>query len=157
MCSRCALLRDPQQERLFPQGAFQLGGDMPGDVTLSVNERAVYLRGYPAAEFRGENAALLSLEYRLPIVNIERGGGQTPFFWRRLHGAVFAEAGNAWDSGASMARTPSGQWARTQAGHGFCLRLGSAHTPAGCCKGAGRRGRIAAHPERVDAAGVVRN
>lgn len=83
----------------IPQGAFQLGGDMPGDVTLSVSERAVYLRGYAEAEFRGRKAALLSLEYRLPIINIEHGGGQIPFFWRRLHGAVFAEAGNAWDSG----------------------------------------------------------
>jgi hypothetical protein len=33
-------------------------------------------------------------------MNIERGAGQIPFFLRRLHGAVFAEAGNVWDEGA---------------------------------------------------------
>ena len=84
----------------FPQGAFQLGGDMPGDITLSINDHQVYLRGYPTDEFRGKSAALLSLEYRFPIWNIERGFGQTPFFFRRLHGAVFAEAGNTWDEGS---------------------------------------------------------
>ena len=84
----------------FPQGAFQLGGDTPGDVTLSIDDRQVYLRGYPAAEFRGQKIALASLEYRFPIRNIERGGGQTPVFVRRLHGAFFGEAGNAWDDGA---------------------------------------------------------
>ncbi len=81
----------------IPQGAFQLGGDNPGDAPLSIDDRAIYLRGYPANEFRGQSVALASLEYRFPIVNIERGGGQTPFFFRRLHGAVFGEAGNAWD------------------------------------------------------------
>jgi Tol biopolymer transport system component len=84
----------------FPQGAFQLGGDMPGDITLSIDDREVYLRGYPLNQFRGQNAALASLEYRFPIVNIEDGSGQMPVFFRRLHGAVFAEAGNAWDEGA---------------------------------------------------------
>jgi hypothetical protein len=86
--------------RRFPQGAFQLGGDMPGDVTLSIDDRDVYLRGYAFGEFRGRRAGLVSLEYRLPLANIERGTGQGPFFFRRLHGAVFAEAGNAWNEGA---------------------------------------------------------
>ena len=81
----------------IPQGAFQLGGDNPGDITLSIDDTAVYLRGYPANSFRGQKAGLVSLEYRFPIVNIERGSGTIPFFSRRLHGAVFAEAGNAWD------------------------------------------------------------
>jgi Tol biopolymer transport system component len=81
----------------LPQRAFSLGGDSPGDIALSIDDQDVYLRGYPSNEFRGQNAALASLEYRFPIVNIEHGGGQTPVFLRRLHGAVFGEAGNAWD------------------------------------------------------------
>jgi len=81
----------------IPQGAFQLGGDKPGDVTLSIDDTAVYLRRYPVNSFRGQKAGLASLEYRFPITNIERGSGTTPFFSRRPHGAVFAEAGNAWD------------------------------------------------------------
>jgi hypothetical protein len=81
----------------IPQGAFQLGGDNPGDITLSIDDTAVFLRGYPVNSFRGQTAGLVSLEYRFPLANIERGSGTTPFFFRRLHGAVFAEAGNAWD------------------------------------------------------------
>ena len=79
------------------QRAFQLGGDNPGDMTINVNDNNVYLRGYPANQYRGQKVGLASAEYRFPIYNIEWGGGNTPFFFKRVHGAVFAEAGNAWD------------------------------------------------------------
>ena len=82
----------------IPQGAYQLGGDNPGDSTIPVDEESIYLRGYPVNSFRGRKAALASLEYRFPIANIELGISSTPFFFRRAHGAVFAEAGNAWDN-----------------------------------------------------------
>jgi len=82
----------------LPQRAFSLGGDNPGDITLSIDNQDVFLRGYPANEFRGQNAALVSFEYRFPIENVEDGGGQGPLFLRRVHGAVFGEAGNAWDN-----------------------------------------------------------
>jgi len=83
---------------VIPQRAFQLGGDNPGDITINVGEEAVFLRGYPSNEFRGRNAALASLEYRFPVRDIESGiSGNAPLFFRRLHGALFAEAGNAWD------------------------------------------------------------
>ena len=82
---------------VLAQGAFQLGGDNPGDVTINVTDTNVHLRGYPANEYRGQKVGLLSTEYRFPIKNIERGGGNTPFFFKRVHGAVFVEAGNAWD------------------------------------------------------------
>jgi outer membrane protein assembly factor BamA len=83
---------------VIPQGAFQLGGDNPGDITINIENEAVFLRGYPANEFRGRKAALASLEYRFPVTDIESGaGGNAPLFFRRIHGAVFAEAGNAWE------------------------------------------------------------
>ena len=81
----------------LPQGAYQLGGDNPGDMTLSLNERTVTLRGYSANALRGRKAALGSLEYRFPVTNLEKGWNTKPFFYRRFHGAVFFEAGNAWD------------------------------------------------------------
>ncbi len=84
---------------VLPQRAFQLGGDSPGDVTIPVDDESVFLRGYPEHEFRGRKAALASLEYRLPIANIEAGIGDAPIFLRRIHGAVFVESGNAWDEG----------------------------------------------------------
>ncbi len=83
---------------VMPQGAFQVGGDNPGDTLIQVDDEAVYLRGYRINEFRGRKAALASLEYRFPIKDIELGWSSTPLFLRRVHGAVFAEAGNAWDN-----------------------------------------------------------
>jgi WD40 repeat protein len=82
---------------VIPQRAFQLGG-VGGDMTINVDDTNVYLRGYPANKYRGQNAGLATMEYRFPIKNIEWGGGNTPFFFKRVHGAVFAEAGNAWDN-----------------------------------------------------------
>jgi len=84
---------------VIPQGAFQLGGDNPGDTTIFVDDENVFLRGYPINEYRGRKAALASLEYRFPVVDVETGLSNAPVFFRRLHGAVFAEAGNAWDNG----------------------------------------------------------
>lgn len=81
----------------LPQRAFQLGGDSPGDLLISTDDQVVYLRGYPVNVLRGRKAALASLEYRFPIKNLEDGWDSKPWFFRRMHGAVFAEAGDAWN------------------------------------------------------------
>ena len=91
-----------------PQGAYQLGGDNPGDITIALDDQNVTLRGYPINVLRGQKAALGSLEYRFPITAMEQGSDTKPFYYRRLHGAVFAEAGNAWDGayhGADLRRS----------------------------------------------------
>lgn len=80
-----------------PQGVYELGGDTLGDITTTLDDLVVSLRGYPPNVVRGGKVALGTLEYRFPIANLERGADTGPFFSRRLHGAVFAEAGNAWD------------------------------------------------------------
>jgi WD40 repeat protein len=82
---------------VIPQRAFQLGGIGPGDMTISIEQNNVYLRGYPANQYRGQKVGLATMEYRFPIRNLESGVGNMPFFFKRLHGDVFAEAGNAWD------------------------------------------------------------
>jgi hypothetical protein len=82
---------------VIAQRAFQLGGAGPGDMTINIDDNSVFLRGYPANKYRGQKVGLATMEYRFPIQNIEWGGGNTPFFFKRVHGAVFAEAGNAWD------------------------------------------------------------
>ena len=51
---------------VVPQRAFQLGGDSLGDITISLDDEGVYLRGYPVNVLRGQKAALASLEYRFP-------------------------------------------------------------------------------------------
>lgn len=82
---------------LLMQRAFQLGGDNPGDFTLGVEDNSVYLRGYLPNQYRGQKVGLLSTEYRFPVQNLEFGFSNTPFYFKRVHGAVFYEAGNAWD------------------------------------------------------------
>ena len=93
-----------------------LGGETPGDVALTLDAPSLPLRGYPPNAFRGENALLLGLEYRFPLREIGRGGDTAPFFWRRLHGALFVDAGEAWDEGGARAD-------RLHAGVGAELRL----------------------------------
>jgi len=51
------------------------------------------LRGYPSRFATGKYLATGTLEYRAPIWYIFRGFETKPFFWDRLHGAVFADAG----------------------------------------------------------------
>lgn len=80
-----------------PQGVFELGGDPLGEITTTLDDAYLSLRGYPLNVLRGRKAAVGTLEYRFPIVNLERGADTGPFFFRRLHGALFVEAGEAWD------------------------------------------------------------
>jgi outer membrane protein assembly factor BamA len=81
-------------------GVFSLGGYSPGDVEYAGDETSLLLRGYPPNAFRGEQAVLAGLEYRFPLLEIGRGGVSAPLFLRRLHGALFVDAGEAWTDGA---------------------------------------------------------
>jgi len=89
---------DPPQ-----QGVFSLGGSAPGAVEYVSDDQSLLLRGYPANTFHGERAVLAGLEYRFPLLEVGRGGVSAPFFLRRLHGAVFVDAGEAWTEGALRA------------------------------------------------------
>lgn len=82
---------------VIAQRAFQLGGIGQSDMTINIEQNTVYLRGYPANQYRGQKVGLATMEYRFPIHNIENGNGNTPFFFKQLHGDIFTEAGNAWD------------------------------------------------------------
>ena len=82
---------------VIAQRAFQLGGVGPGDMMINIGQNSVYLRGYQANQYRGQKVGLATVEYRFPIRNLESGSGNLPFFFKQLHGDVFAEAGNAWD------------------------------------------------------------
>ncbi len=54
------------------------------------------VRGYPADYRSGRTAWSASVEYRFPLFLIDRGPGLFPLFFDRIHGTVFADAGNAW-------------------------------------------------------------
>jgi outer membrane protein assembly factor BamA len=85
-------------------GNFYLGGydsmTLLTNVDLrtasGVGTRQLPLRGYNFGAVTGPKAFALSAEYRFPIASIQRGYGIYPIFIRNIHGALFAETGQAW-------------------------------------------------------------
>lgn len=94
-------------------GDFFLGGASSATLLSNVDlrtasgvgTRALPLRGYGFASQRGPAAAALNAEWRFPLWAIQRGVGPFPFFIRNLHGAVFAEAGQAWEGAFDWRRS----------------------------------------------------
>jgi hypothetical protein len=78
---------------------FGLGGFVEQDLlrSLFLNRRqcCTFLRGYQPNATVGDQYHLLSVEYRSPLLWIERGFSTFPIYLRRLYGAVFADAGEA--------------------------------------------------------------
>jgi hypothetical protein len=56
------------------------------------------LRGFNPEDVVGSRTAVANLDLRFPLWRIERGPGTLPAFVRAVHAAVFADAGNAWES-----------------------------------------------------------
>ena len=77
------------------QRELRVGGTGEGEF-LGLGSRHFPVRGYETSTLRGYRAALGSLEYRLPIWNIDRGPSTWPVFFNRLVGAAFVDAGTAW-------------------------------------------------------------
>jgi dipeptidyl aminopeptidase/acylaminoacyl peptidase len=111
----------------YAQRAFQLGG-IPSDLNP-------YLRGYPERSLTGNNIAIGTLEYRAPIFSLMRGPGTIPVFAEKIHGAVFIDAGEAWDGikafSGSKVKVGAGVEARMDVTLGYWLKatpaLGIAH------------------------------
>ena len=68
-------------------GGFRFGSDAIG-----------LLRGVHDDEVIGRHAAVVNLDYRLPLWRIDRGWGTVPALVRVIHGAVFADIGHAWNA-----------------------------------------------------------
>jgi len=73
---------------------FGLGGFVEQDLlrALFLNQRqcCTYLRGYQPNATVGDQYHLLSVEYRSPLLWIERGSATFPIYVRRVHGARVA-------------------------------------------------------------------
>ncbi|GAB4119936.1 MAG: hypothetical protein Fur0026_10560 [Sideroxydans sp.] len=87
--------------------AFQLGGALGNDEYYQVptlNQRNLPLRGYAGDEWqlRGLNMRTLGIEWRTPIADIDRHAMIPPVGINRLSGAVFMDAGRAWNIGSGM-------------------------------------------------------
>jgi surface antigen Omp85-like protein/WD40 repeat protein len=57
------------------------------------------MRGFPSDTFGGRHAALLNVEYRVPLARPQRGLGTWPLFLRTIHAAAFTDAGHVWTTG----------------------------------------------------------
>jgi hypothetical protein len=89
------------------------------------------LRGYPARS--GDNLEVVQLEYRFLLVRLNRGVETLPLFARRLHAAVFVDAGDSWRGSFQWSRLGVGtgaelrlDWATGYGNHNLTLRLGGA-------------------------------
>ena len=75
---------------------FTAAGSDPRPGGFVVDADAIgLLRGFEDDE-RGWHAMVANLDYRVPLLRIERGVGSLPAFVRSLHGAIFVDAGHAW-------------------------------------------------------------
>lgn len=123
-----------QGERAL-QGAFQIGG------VPSVNQTWYPLRGYRPGFAVGQYLATGTLEYRAPLKYIFKGNGTRPFFYDRIHGALFIDAGEVWDDNTAFTsdkmKVGAGMEARLDMTLGYWLRI----TPAlGVAKGLNQGG-----------------
>ncbi len=79
------------------QRRFSASGHGPQPAGFGFGRGAIgLLRGFAEDEVTGTRAAVVNLDYRIPLARIDRGVGTIPLFLRSLHGAVFADAGHAW-------------------------------------------------------------
>lgn len=81
---------------------FSLGGPLLRDPLLDLLYTGQYLgtavlRGYEPGAFVGSNLLLGTAEYRFPILNVDEGAWTLPIYAGRLSGAIFGEAGDAFD------------------------------------------------------------
>ncbi len=114
------------QGDLLAQRAFRVGGDSLGDLRQGLDEENLALRGYPLNALRGQRVLLASTEYRFPLLNLEQGIGNGPLYFRRLHGAIFAEGADAYDRGSiaiNDIRTAAGAEMRCDLDLGYRLPL----------------------------------
>jgi dipeptidyl aminopeptidase/acylaminoacyl peptidase len=84
---------DQPLRRVFTAGG---SGPQPGGFPFDSGAIAL-IRGFEESDLFGNHAAVVNLDYRFPISWVQRGLGTLPFFLRSMHGAVFADAGHAWD------------------------------------------------------------
>ena len=78
--------------------------DVEGNFGLGGTRSSFMVRGQPRGIMAGSQILAGSMEYRFPLLSIERGWGLKPIFLDDVRGAVFVDAGMA---GEKLATTPS--------------------------------------------------
>ncbi len=103
----------------IPQSTFRIGGPYGDSPYVSLPDRYYALRGYPTSSMRGEHVYVGTLEYRLPLLLVERGILTAPVWLRSVSAVVFAEAGQTFHTSdySGYAASPEGFtafWANTR-------------------------------------------
>jgi Tol biopolymer transport system component len=76
---------------------FSLGGAAAAPDVIDFGRGAFsLLRGFPPDAFAGTRIVDANVEYRLPLLWVERGVGTWPILLRSVHAAVVVDAGHAW-------------------------------------------------------------
>ena len=91
--------------------AFSAAGPGPSVAVFDFGRDTIgLLRGIAADDLVGSRAAVANVDVRLPLVYIQRGLGSWPIFFRSIHAAIFADAGQAWSRSFRFAdvRTSTG-------------------------------------------------
>jgi outer membrane protein assembly factor BamA len=86
---------DLKRRGVFYIGGFPTSEDYLRAALLGSRPGQPRLRGYPAGAFYGDQMHVLNVEYRFPIVWIERGYLTLPAYLTRLHAAVYTDVGAA--------------------------------------------------------------
>lgn len=126
---------------IYKRRLFYTGGVPARDLILDLLDDlrvgGTHLRGYQPYSIAGERYLLINYEYRFPLIDVDRGYELLPIFLRRFYGALFFDAGNAFD-GAYLPHTllcGTGIELRSEFLFGFyvpaTLRLGYAQGLAG--------------------------
>ena len=103
----------------IPQSTFRIGGPYGDSPYVSLPGRYYALRGYPTSSMRGDHVYVGTIEYRLPLLLVERGILTAPLWLRSVSAVVFAEAGQVFSNTtyAAYRGAPTGFlpfWANTR-------------------------------------------
>ena len=86
---------DLRRRGFFYLGGFPTSEDYLRAALLGARPGQPRLRGYPSGAFHGDQLHVVNIEYRFPIMWIERGYQTLPAFFTRLHAAFYTDIGTA--------------------------------------------------------------
>lgn len=84
----------------WPDEIFIIGGVLPRmeDALFGLDENQLFLRGYPADVDSGIKSLVATFEFRFPLITLDAGLSTLPVFFQKVHGSIFYDVGNAWES-----------------------------------------------------------
>ncbi len=124
---------DLKRRGTYYVGGFPEAEDFLRAALLGARPGQPRLRGYSAGATYGDQYHVLNLEYRFPLLWLERGYDSLPFYLWRLHGAVYSDVGGAFFGTISQDKLKAslGAELRLDGSLGyylpFMLQLGYAH------------------------------